>query len=74
MQLYMKDTYDTPQKLKRLEASMDHYFNQLQAPLTAKDLDLVATVVPAGLTANLYLPISRLSFADDASIKGAPTK
>ena len=53
MQLYMKDTYGTPNKKKQLAARMDHFFNQLQAPLTAKDLELVATVVPAGLTANL---------------------
>lgn len=67
----MKKKYDTPEKKNQLAASMDTFFRQLRGPMHASKLAGEATVVPSGPTPVLYLPASRLSFGDDASIKGA---
>ena len=72
----MTQKYDTQEKKNLLAAGMDTLFLQLRAPEPAGWVarEKCETVVPEGHRAVMYLPVSRLSFADDASIKGTPAK
>jgi len=73
----MKNKYDTPEKMNILADSMDTFFRQLHQrdqPAGWLGREKCETVVPSGPMPVMYLPVSRLSFADDASIKGAQTK
>ena len=74
LQLYLGRKYDTPEKTNTLAANMDTFFAQLRRPSTMLKLPLEAKAVPFDNTPVLYLQLSRLSFAADASIKGPVAK
>ena len=52
---------------------MDEFFECLRGPSMLSKLPFEAKLVPCYQEPVLYLPISRLSFAADASVKGAVT-
>ena len=70
LQLYLHNKYDTPDKMCALAANLDKFFARLHGPSMMWKLPFEAKTVPCDTMPVLFLPLSRLSIAADASIKG----